>query len=358
MDFKLSTLRSHAKQFSYKNEATRIRFLTLIELAKRVPEGRICRFRECDFESVGARFGVSGRSVRRWWNAYRKSGAKALIAKKASGRKKNAIRGHTAALILRYRSLYRWGAVVIQKHLELDHGIFIGLYRIQEYLRTKELLRPVRQKKKSKHTRKVYVRIPGAHTQMDVKYFPKRLPNGHRMYVYNFRDHASKWTHKKAFASFGAAETKEFFLEVLDRFPGTIYSVQTDNGGEFTNRFISHVDAPKAHILDQICRQHGVRHRLIPPGEKELQGLVERSHREDEDELYSRINPKTLLELNTLLNAHAERLNLSRRRKNLDWKTSSAFLESYNPEEDVNRSELDILLRKMAPWRKEPPANP
>lgn len=111
--------------------------------------------------------------------------------------------------------------------------------------------------------------------------------------------------------------------------PFAIKRAQTDNGVEFTNKYISHCDDPKIHALDEFCASHEIRHVLIPPGEKELQGLVERSHRQDDEELYHRIRPRTLDEFNLLLSKHCEWRNSKRRRKALGWKTSIEFLEDY-----------------------------
>lgn len=349
MDFRLTVLRTLAKQYSYHNEKSRIRFLALIELCHRC-DGELCRLKNSDFESVGARFQFSGRSVRRWLASYLKSGAHGLISKKARGRKKKPIRGRTRKRILHYRLKFGWGAQVIQVHLKEWDGIEIGFYRIQSLLRQFKLLRVTRRKKKKVHTKKVVVRIPGAHTQMDIKYYPRKLGDGSKAYVYNFKDHASRWTYKQAFSSFGAAETHTFFQAVLKSFPVKLWSIQTDNGAEFTNRYLSHLDRPKAHILDQLCRSLGIRHRLIPPGEKELQGLVERSHREDEEELYHRIYPENVNELNDRLKEHCEWANQKRHRAPIGWKTADQFLNAYQSNSHLYDHDLAILIEKLHPW--------
>ena len=351
MDFKLSKIRAETKQYSYVNDRTRIRFLALMELCKRGGQN-LPALREVDYEFVGARFGYSGRSVQRWLKSYLKRGPKGLIAKKTCGRRATPIRGHACTLIYDYVKKYQWGSELIHFHLKLDHGIVIGEYRIRCYLRKKGFLKTRRAKKRKAHTRKVVVNIPGAHTQMDVKYFPRQSTREKQLYVYNFRDHATRWTYKYAYGSLGALETADFFRRVLDRFPGKIWSVQTDNGSEFTNFYLSHVDAPKTHILDLICREQGIRHRLIPPGEKELQGLVERSHREDEQELYHRIKPLDAEELNSHLEPHCEWSNHSRRKRALGWKTSDQHLADYDAAPDRFQHELAILTRKLQPWTR------
>jgi hypothetical protein len=349
MDFRLSTIRALAKRFSYVNERTRIRFLALIELSKRCDED-VTRLRNVDYETVGARFNSSGRSLQRWVSQYMARGAAGLVAQKAPGRRKIPVRGQVRRLIFEYRRRYQWGAKVLQVHLKAWHGIDIGTHRIQSLLRGKHLLRKRRRLKRKTHTRKVVVKIPGEHTQMDVKYFPKRLKNGSKAYVYNFKDHASRWTFKRAFTSIGALETHEFFTELLKHFPLKLWSVQTDNGSEFTNRYLSHIDAPKEHILDRICKAKGIRHRLIPPGEKELQGLVERSHREDEEELYHRIDPVDVAALNSILDEHCHWANSERRRASLGWETANHYLDHYRTHGELYQEDLVILARKMDPW--------
>jgi len=59
-------------------------------------------------------------------------------------------------------------------------------------------------------------------------------------------------------------------------------SGQTDNGVEFTYKFISDpkcIDKlPKQHPLDILCEKHNIHHKFIPPGQCEINGKVERSH--------------------------------------------------------------------------------
>lgn len=328
MDLKLQTLRPEVKQFGKKSERVTQRFLVLIELTKFREKWR--RVSERDYEQIALRFDVSSRTLYRWEALYKKGGANALIPSKAPGRKPRGIRGHTAKKITEMRKLYNWGAEVIQAHLRLDHGILHSQYEINRFLRRKGLLfRKKCKPKKNKHTRVVQVEHPGQHTQTDVKHLPHLLPELEKCYVYNFVDHASKWAFKRAYASYGPSETKDFMYAVIQAAPFVITRSQTDNGVEFTNKYVSLVDDPKPHALDLFCESHGIRHVLIPPGEKELQGLVERSHRQDDEELFHRIEPRSLEEFNKILFEHCLWRNKSRRRKALGWKTSDEFLKEY-----------------------------
>jgi transposase InsO family protein len=139
---------------------------------------------------------------------------------------------------------------------------------------------------------------------------------------------------------FGNLQTKMFMEELLRAVPFPIQMIQSDNGAEFTNRFLSHLDDPKPHLLDEICQAHGIRHKLIPPGEKELQGLVERNHRQDDEELYHRLERKTetVSGLNTELDAYVAWANARRRRKALSWKTADLWLSEYEKAKEILKS--------------------
>jgi len=327
MDFKLTALRREAKPFRKKSPRILRRFLALIELTKfRRKHGCV---READFEQIAGRFEASGRTLYRWNAAYDAGGADALLPGQSCGRKPTIVRGHTARKIGEMRKLYNWGAEVIQAHLRLDHGVLLSRHKINRYLRKKGLLVRKRCKPRKKHTGVVYVDHPGQHTQTDVKHLPHLLGNGRKCYNYNFVDHASKWAFKKAYDSYGPSETKDFMGAVVQAAPFVIKRSQTDNGVEFTNKYLSRVDEPKIHALDEFCLSHEIRHVLIPPGEKELQGLVERSHRQDDEELFHRIQPYDLAELNKMLSHHVEWRNSKRRRKALGWKSSDEFLAEY-----------------------------
>lgn len=327
MDLKLQTLRREVKQFGKNSARVTQRLLALIELTKfRTKHGCV---KESDYASLAARLEVSGRTLYRWEAAYKRGGALALVPIKAPGRKAHAIRGHTAKKIVQMRKLYCWGAEVIQAHLKYDYGVERSQYEINRFLRRKGLLVRKKCKQRKKHTRVVEVKNPGQHTQTDVKHLPHLLPDGQKCYVYNFVDHASKWAFKRAYDSYGPSETKDFMYAVVQAAPFVITRSQTDNGVEFTNKYISHYDDPREHALDKFCASHGIRHVLIPPGEKELQGLVERSHRQDDEELFHRITPINLEAFNAMLSEHCKWRNAKRRRKLLGWKSSDEFLKNY-----------------------------
>ncbi len=94
-------------------------------------------------------------------------------------------------------------------------------------------------------------------------------------------------------------------------------------------------DEPKEHPLEEFYRKNDITKKLIPVGEKEVNGLVERSHRMDDNELYNTIKPINIDHFNRLLIDHVQWLNNHRRRKPLNWKTSHEYLKEFNQETEV-----------------------
>jgi transposase len=273
-------------------------------------------------KSVGLELGISERTVLRWKLKYEKHGPSALENGKRCGRpRKKWLRGKQAQKVLAMRRKYQWGPEVIVAHMWKLEGIVVSQSQVQKLLKRKGLVRKVKRRKKNKHTKRVKIHEPGKHTQMDVRYLDD-MDAGPKRYVYNFVDHASKWTFKHVYDSYGPSETKDFILQLLFCCPFTILRLQTDNGIEFTNRFLG----TKEHVLDTICKERGIRHVCIPPGEKELQGLVEGHHRIDKDEFFDRIGKQNLAVTNKLLQEHLWFRNNCRGFKTNNWQSANEYL--------------------------------
>ena len=56
-------------------------------------------------------------------------------------------------------------------------------------------------------------------------------------------------------------------------------------------------ELPKEHPLDVLGEKHNIRHQLIPSGQCELNGKVERSHRIDEEGFYRLSSYESLKEI-------------------------------------------------------------
>lgn len=328
MDLKIPELEQEIKQYRRSNQRLTVRLIVLLELAKvqlRRP------LRDGDYRLVGSRFEKTARTLYNWKKLYDEGGAKKLNPHKAPGKKPEPITGWTAKIIKEMRLQFNWGAEVICAHLREYHQIKLSEGRVLRFLKRTGLLKTKRKTTKIKyHTKIVKVFDPGAHTQMDVKYLPHLLGEKKKCYVYNFVDHASRWQIKKAYDSYGCLETEDFMKYVLAHVPFKINRLQTDNGSEFTNIFAAKVADPSPHILNIICEKNNIQKRLIPPGEKELNGLVERSHRQDDNQLYNTIKPKTLNDFNLMLADYWVWNNDYRLRRATGWITANRYIKIWS----------------------------
>jgi len=115
--------------------------------------------------------------------------------------------------------------------------------------------------------------------QMDVKYV-LYLVDGKKAYSYVIIDECTRWRFAKTYDSLDEGTTICFLGEFVQVRPFPIHTIQTDNGQEFTYK-LNPVAQHLEHKVDLWCKARGILHRLIPPGVKELNGKVERSHHID-----------------------------------------------------------------------------
>ncbi len=332
----LSKMRCDLKLIYKKNEVLAYRLSALIEFEKIniMFKGKSKAGKRMKLLSLVQGLEVSERTLYRWRSSYLSNDLFGLIRKKSKGAKKEEINEEIQKIIELMRSQSHWGPEVIHHHLRLDYGHEVSIYRINKFLnesglRAKYPLRKVyRNQRKKKHTKKVVVRIPGAHTQMDVNH--QRHILREKSYIYNFVDHATNWSFKRAYFRVCPSSTVDFMRRLVKVCPFKILRLQTDNGTEFTYKYISkYQDDPKEHPLTSFCKKNKIQHHLIPPGEKELQGLVERSHRQDKEELLHRLKVETLDEFNGELSYYNDQRNKMRRFKKLGWIAPIESMDSF-----------------------------
>ncbi len=167
---------------------------------------------------------------------------------------------------------------------------------------------------------------------MDIKYVPSEVsPIGRRYYQYTVTDECTRMRYLAWHDSIWTRNVVQTLREAQGYFGFRIDAVQTDNGTEFTFDYTAQLTArekiPKEHPLDAYCRAVEIRHKLIPPGEKELQGKVERSHRTDGEEFYRTIKQRIdLLELRKRGKRWLDFYNFKRRHSSIGKKTPADFM--------------------------------
>lgn len=258
--------------------------LFLMRLAKKIGVNQACE-----------RMGKCRSYYYYWAGRYREKGWRALGDR--SRRPKTMPRMTSPELekaVVRMRKRTNYGKERIHDELN-DLGITIPVSTIGKILDRKNLLlRQRTYKTQKKHTRSYNLIYPGQRVQMDIKYVPsEKCPLGRKYYQYTVKDECTRMRYLAWHDSIWTLRAVETLKEAQKFFGFKIDCVQTDNGIEFTFDYTAQLTAknkdPKNHPLDVYCEQQKIRHKLIPPGEKEINGKVERSHRTDDEEFYRTI---------------------------------------------------------------------
>ena len=175
------------------------------------------------------------------------------------------------------------------------------------------------------HSRRYELPIPGLRVQVDVKYVPE-LIDGQRGYCYVAIDECTRLRFSYTYDYLNEYSTIDFLSRMLEAFSFPIHTIQTDNGFEFTF-FLQQQQGSgtkinrREHSMASWCRENGIHHRLIPPGAKELNGKVERSHRIDEQYFYWKAPTDNLQNFNQKLAVWIGQYNCERVHGGLGYMT-------------------------------------
>ena len=179
-----------------------------------------------------------------------------------------------------------------------------------------------------KHLKRYRRPLPG-YLQMDFKYVPFKVKD-RQYYQLSCVDHHSSWRLIRIYEKKDLYAV-ECFLQDLEReCPFAIMQIQTDNDLAFTHKFwklIMGFDPTFEHPLAEWCKENEVEQKLIPVGEKELNGKVENTHKQDDREFFSQINPQNLEHLQMLSIAYERRWNEQRKTRSLGRKTPLEAVE-------------------------------
>ena len=265
-----------------------------------------------------ARRGFGRSFYYKWWNRFKKSQFKVTSLNEKSRRPRkspNKIPRKKELKILELRAQGN-GCRMIKGILDRENKGH-STSTINHIINNRKKPVVVKNKKLNPHRRRYELPIPGQRLQVDVKYFPHKI-RGVKGYVYVAIDECTRWRYCKAYDSINGLLAVEFMKEVKANAPFPIFCIQTDNGQEFTFRFLSD---SKKHPLDIWCEEEGIRHQCIPPGVKELNGKVERSHRIDEQYFYWRAPRESFEGLNYALQEWISYYNEKRPHGGLNFKT-------------------------------------
>ena len=149
--------------------------------------------------------------------------------------------------------------------------------------------------------------FPGEKIQIDVKEVPYAClrgalrRDGKHLYQWTAIDECTRMRFVYGFEEHTPENTVRFLMLLFKAFPFRIRTIQTDNGTEFTYKFISDTERSP---MDKVLAKYGIAHILIPPRTPWHNGKVERSHRNDQRYFYDWEKFRNVDELNEKLKAH------------------------------------------------------
>lgn len=223
------------------------------------------------------------------------------------------------------------GAERIQNDLERIYKEKCPVSTINNILRRNNFIGKEKAKRLTKkHLGKIKQPLPG-YLQMDFKYVPY-LIGGKQYYQLSCVDHLTSWRHIRVYPEKSTDYVLIFLKDLKEKAPFPIIEIQTDNDAAFTDKYTSKTGKPTGlHYVDEWCNKNNIRHKLIPLGEKELNGKVENTHKQDDREFFSQI--RCIDERSLVLNSagYNQRWNESRRTRRLGFKTpEEAVLNAYS----------------------------
>lgn len=157
--------------------------------------------------------------------------------------------------------------------------------------------------------------LPGELIQIDTKYL-----EGRRRFQYTAIDVCSRWRFLRAYPKLKQEHTIDFLGRLIQKAREKniiIQRVQTDNGLEFQNEMLL------------FLKSQSISHQYTWIHTPDQNGVVERSHRTDDEEFYHLMETKdlTLDELNTKLEEWAHYYNTKRLHFSLNFDTPEEYLQ-------------------------------
>ena len=256
------------------------------------------------------KYGVSLSSVKRWDKKYDGADWRSLLEK--SHRPHSHPRQHTeeeemiisVAFWKKYER-YGWDGVYEEAkangYTRSRSGMIYAAKRL-------ELVEKEKKRTKRREERRYpEISTPGEKVQIDVKEVPynclrgKLLREGKHLYQWTAIDECTRIRFVYGFEEHTPENSVKFLQMLIKVFPFKIQTVQTDNGTEFTYKYISETEECP---FDKALLELGIKHKLIPPRTPWHNGKVERSHRNDQRYFYDWEKFRSVEDLNQKLAQH------------------------------------------------------
>src|SRR5262249_2420427 len=239
------------------------------------------------------RFGMTSRTIRRWRARWRGGGGRGVIPR-CSGRRPRRSSAAPVEVIRHARVDFSYGSTRTQLWLWRVHRLRVSQTTIQAVVRELGLPRVKPVRKRRPRQLKLFERErPGDCVQVDVKFV---RVGGQRLFQYTALDDCTRYRVLRLYRWLN----HRFFRQVQAALPFRIRQLQTDNGNEFSLAFKLTVE------------EAGIAYRYIRPRRPQQNGKVERSHRIDHEEFWSRQRLASYGEAEIALRAWERHYNIER----------------------------------------------
>lgn len=264
-----------------------------------------------DVKYVCRKYHVSKASLMRWNKRY--DGSRESLADKSHKPLSPHPNSHTEEELKWIQDLHRRTPEIslCEMYAKLKMRNYqrhpLSLYRV--FIRLGYRSKVESTKEKSKHMG--HYETPkklGEKWQMDVKYVPKACytnTDGQMYYQYTMLEEASRVRFIYAYKEQSGYSTVDFVKRAIKFFGYKPKTIQTDNGGEFTN----FTKTERTHAFDKLCSELQITHKLIRPRTPWHNGKVERSHRNDQERFYNYLSFYSYDDLKTQMKRYLYRSN-------------------------------------------------
>ena len=276
------------------------------------------------------RYHTSRQQVQRWRKRY--DGTVHSLAHK-SRRPHSHPNQHTDQELKLIKHKYRYhrfeGLAQVYRKL-VDAGYKRTYDSMCRQIRKLKLNKPVKKRSypKTRH-KKNKASYPGERVQIDIKYVPTECIGfasfSSRYYQITAIDEYSRKRYMKLVEEKSTYSTSNFLLQLEKQLGFKIDLVQTDNGLEFVN---DQEITKKKTRFEIFLEKLGIKHHRIRPYSPWQNGIVERSHRIDNDMFYNRRRFNSYDEMKKAFRRYNRRYN-NIARKILNFKSPNEIVECY-----------------------------
>jgi len=299
---------------------------------------------------VAARYGTSRQSLHTWRQRFQQEGMSGLADRSRRPRTSpNRVVAEIEALTCQLRRQHpRWGARRISHELR-RRAVDPAPSRatVHRILVRNGLVDPQAQQHKRKYKR--WQRGEPMHLwQMDIVGGVPLADGRSCKLVTGIDDHSRFVVIATVIAVPSGRAICAAFTAAMRRY-GVPSEVLTDNGGQFTGRFIK--PQPVEVLFERICRDNGIKQRLTKPSSPTTTGKVERLHKTLREEFLDHVAPfESVAAAQDAIDGWVESYNRQRPHQALDMATPASLFRPNGP------TRIDALPASTG--GEEPPGEP